>query len=185
VDVRILAATNKNLKNEVAAGRFREDLYYRLCVVPVFLPPLRDRREDIPLLINHFLEKIVKKYPSKKIQEPVIVPPALSLMMDYDWPGNIRELENAVERAFVCSATEMIHTSALPREIREQSLIPPRIQEKGAPAPGIDWDLAARIQESLVQCKGNKTLAARKLGMSRTTLWRRLQEMEKEKGKMN
>ena len=185
VDVRILAATNKNLKEEVAAGRFREDLYYRLCVVPVFLPPLRDRREDIPILIDHFLEKVVKKYPSKKIQKPVISPPALSLMMDYDWPGNVRELENAVERAFVCSTTEMIDTSALPREIREPSLSIPRFERTTDVGPSVDWDLVARIQESLSQCKGNKTLAAKKLGISRTTLWRRLQEMEKEKSKMN
>ena len=185
VNVRILAATNRSLKEEVAAGRFREDLYYRLCVVPVFLPPLRDRREDIPLLIDHFLEKVQGKYPSKKIQRPVVSPPALSMMMDYDWPGNIRELENAVERAYVCSTREMIDASSLPREIREQSLTLPNIEKVPDLDYTVDWDMAARIQESLSQCKGNKTLAAKKLGISRTTLWRRLQEMEKEKRRMN
>jgi len=185
VNVRILAATNRSLKEEVAQARFREDLYYRLCVVPIRLPPLRQRGMDIPLLVEHFLEKIGKKYPSKKVRKPVFSPQALSLMMDHEWPGNIRELENAVERAYVCTTTEMIHASALPREIREQALSLPRTEEAAEePSRLVDWDMAVKIQESLKQCKGNKTLAAKMLGMSRTTLWRKLNEIEREKKRL-
>jgi transcriptional regulator with PAS, ATPase and Fis domain len=179
VNVRILAATNKDLKAEAEAGRFREDLYYRLCVVPVHLPPLRERKEDIPLLIDHALEKVMKKYPTRSGKKPVFSPQALAVFMDYDWPGNIRELENAVERSVVCSAGEMIDASILPREVRNQALQPAPRQEAVAREEPIDPGLAVRIRETLSQCKGNKSLAAKTLGMSRTTLWRRLREIEK------
>jgi DNA-binding NtrC family response regulator len=181
VNVRILAATNKDLKAEAEAGRFREDLYYRLCVVPVHLPPLRERKEDIPLLIDHCLEKVTKKHPTRSGKRPVFSPQAMSVIMDYDWPGNIRELENAVERAVVCSTSEMIDTSVLPREVREPVLQTPP-SRKAVPLPRdepLDWDQAVKIRETLSECKGNKTLAAKVLGMSRTTLWRKLREMER------
>jgi len=186
VDVRILAATNKDLRKEIASGRFREDLYYRLCVLPIALPPLRDRKEDIPLLIDHFLDKVARKYPARRIEKPVFMPWAVSVLMDHAWPGNIRELENAVERAYVCSTTGRIDVSSLPPEIREKmggeplnktepSPPPPDPQLQGqGPREGAD-DL---IQKVLTECAGNKTLAAKKLGIGRTTLWRRLQEME-------
>jgi|GEM_PF-1114835 len=181
VDVRILAATNKDLKAEAEAGRFREDLYYRLCVVPIHLPPLRERKEDIPRLIDHCLEKVMKKYPTRSGKKPVFSPQAMAAVMDYDWPGNIRELENAVERSVVCSAGEMIDTSILPREVREPSLqtSPPREPVLPSRDEPMDWDQAARIRETLSQCEGNKTRAAKMLGMSRTTLWRKLREMER------
>jgi len=181
VNVRILGATNKDLKTEVAAGRFREDLYYRLCVVPIFLPPLRQRKEDIPLLIDHSLDKAVKKHPTRSGKKPFLSPQALSAMMDYDWPGNIRELENAVERAVVCSTTEMIDISVLPREIRDQALEPRPSPGHLSPAEEFDWEQATRIRDTLDECKGNKTLAAKMLGISRTTLWRKLREMEQSR----
>ncbi len=181
VNVRILAATNKDLKTEAEAGRFREDLYYRLCVVPVHIPPLRERKEDIPRLIDHCLEKVIKKYPTRTGDKPVFAPQAMSAIMDYDWPGNIRELENAVERAVVCSTSEMIHASVLPREVREPApqttaSMDPILSSQDEP---LDWDQVEKIRETLTQCKGNKTLAAKMLGMSRTTLWRRLREIER------
>ena len=179
VDVRILAATNKNLEAEVKAGRFREDLYYRLCVVPIHLPPLRKRKEDIPHLIDHFLEKVRKKYPAKKLGDLSFSPEALSLMLDYDWPGNIRELENTVERAFVCSTAEIMEPSVLPRAIRYQDILFSLMEESGTFSTTIHREDAEKIQDTLRQCKGNKAQAARELGISRTTLWRRLREIDK------
>jgi PAS domain S-box-containing protein len=183
VDVRILAATNKDLRKEIASGRFREDLYYRLCVLPVVLPPLRDRKEDIPLLIDHFLEKVAGKYHNRKIEKPVFTPWAVSVLMDHAWPGNIRELENAVERAYVCSTTGRIEVSSLPPEIRDKMAgvplketdpsHPPNAQPHGQETDDGSVDLIWKV---LSECDGNKTLAAKKLGIGRTTLWRRLQE---------
>ena len=178
VDVRILAATNKNLEEEVKSGRFREDLYYRLCVVPIHLPPLRKRKEDIPHLIDHFLEKVRKKYPAKTLGDLRFSPEALSLMLDYEWPGNIRELENTVERAFVCSTAEILDPSVLPRAIRYQELLFSLAEESRTPSSSIRRDDAEKIQDTLRQCKGNKAQAARELGISRTTLWRRLREID-------
>jgi len=179
VDVRILAATHRDLKADIAAGRFREDLYYRLCVVPIFLPPLRERKEDIPLLVSHFLEKVAAKHKPHKVRKPWFSPQAMAILMDYDWPGNIRELENVVERAVVCSASDRLDPSVLPREIRVHRT------EAGQEAPGsagaargAETDEFRKIREVLDSCGGNKTLAARKLGISRTTLWRRIRDGE-------
>jgi len=105
VNVRLLTATNKNLEEEVANGRFREDLYYRIYVVPVFLPPLRERKEDIPLLVDHFLKTFTKKM-QKDIKG--ISTPALEKLMSYSWPGNVRELENTIEYAVAMSAQEVV-----------------------------------------------------------------------------
>jgi transcriptional regulator with PAS, ATPase and Fis domain len=179
VDVRILAAANKDLKAEAEAGRFREDLYYRLCVVPIHLPPLRERKEDIPRLIDRCLEKVMKKYPTRSGKKPVFSPQAMAAIMDYDWPGNIRELENAVERSVVCSAGEMIDASILPREVREPAVQTPPSREAAPREEPMDWEQAARIRETLSRCEGNKTRAAKMLGMSRTTLWRKLREIER------
>lgn len=178
VDVRLLAATNRDLKAELAAGRFREDLYYRLCVVPVILPPLRERKEDIPLLVSHFLEKVAGKHRPNRGRKPVFSPEAMAFLMDHDWPGNIRELENVVERAVVCSTSDRIDASALPREIRAQAIPSslPVQARKEPPAPSPGREEALRIREVLGECNGNKTLAARKLGISRTTLWRRMRD---------
>jgi Nif-specific regulatory protein len=116
VNVRVIAATNRNLAEEVQAGRFRSDLFYRLNVVSLMTPSLRDRREDIPLLAQNFVAKVSEKYhvPPKKLSAE-----ALTLLMQYDWPGNVRELENAIERAVVLGASEEIVAEDLPATLRE------------------------------------------------------------------
>ncbi len=116
VDVRIIAATNVDLKQEMEEGRFREDLYYRLHVISIHLPALRERRDDIPLLVQHFLEKYSEENDRKNIE---VAPDALDLMMGYDWPGNVRELENVIERAVVLSTGQRIGTELIPDQVRK------------------------------------------------------------------
>ena len=116
VDVRIVAATNVDLKHEMEEGRFREDLYYRLHVISIHLPSLRERRDDIPLLVQHFLEKYVEENGRKNIE---VAPEALDLLMEYDWPGNVRELENVIERAVVLATGQRIGTELIPEQVRK------------------------------------------------------------------
>jgi two-component system response regulator PilR (NtrC family) len=116
VDVRIIAATNVDLKHEMEEGRFREDLYYRLHVISIHLPALRERRDDIPLLVQHFLEKYGEENNRKNIE---VAPEALDLLMGYDWPGNVRELENVIERAVVLSTGQRIGTELIPDQVRK------------------------------------------------------------------
>ena len=116
VDVRVIAATNRNLSEEIKTSRFREDLYYRLCVVPIVMPSLSERKEDIPLLLSHFLEKCNMKIPNRsKITE--VAHAVMAVLLDYHWPGNVRELENAVEHAYICSKTDTIDIDSLPSAI--------------------------------------------------------------------
>ena len=116
VDVRIIAATNVDLKEEMEEGRFREDLFYRLHVISIHLPALRERRDDIPLLVQHFLEKYGEQNGRKNIE---VAPAALDLMMEYDWPGNVRELENVIERAVVLATGQRIGTELIPDQVRK------------------------------------------------------------------
>ncbi len=171
VDVRVIAATNKDLQAEVKAGRFREDLYYRLQVIPVRIPPLRERRPDIPLLIEHFLTKHNhgRPFPISISEE------AMVLLWEYDWPGNVRELENVLERLVILSDSPIVRPDALPGNIRSF------LSEKKIPAPtlgeeGMDLNAAVEefenrmIDEALRRTNGNKQAAARLLGLKRTTL---------------
>ncbi len=161
-DVRIVAATNRDLKALVQEGKFREDLYYRLNVVELTLPPLRERKEDIPILVQHFLEKFSRIH-NKKIKG--ISPEAMKLLLSYDYPGNVRELENIIERAVVISSGKQIELHDLPEELfRDRAKSPQKNEE------------LERIKEALKIAKGNKSLAAKLLGMHRTTLWRKLKE---------
>ncbi len=185
VDVRILAASNRNLREEVAKGNFREDLYYRICVVPIYLPPLRERREDIPLLMTHFLNRIARQYPERHVGKISISSAATRLLIDYDWPGNIRQLENTIERAYLCSESGLIDVTGLPRQILQQK----DMNDQSAPGDEKkDEDLSlvfrykdpALVLEVLRKYRGNRTLAARALGISRTTLWRRIKEIEQK-----
>jgi len=120
VDVRIVAASNVELLTLVREGRFREDLYHRLNVIHLQIPPLRDRREDVPLLLAHFLERYCHEN-TKPLRQ--FTPAALKLMMDYDWPGNVRELENVVERAVVLSTQERVDADLLPESIRSKEIV--------------------------------------------------------------
>jgi PAS domain S-box-containing protein len=176
IDVRVIAATNKNLADEIAANRFRQDLYYRLCVVPITLPPLRERKEDIPLLINHFLEKYGMRQPGKPVISQ-ITPSALSALLDYDWPGNVRELENAIEHACIRSKTDRIDTGSLPLSItgaRTGDVSPIDIQN---PPAALNVVQKHFIHELMKKYNGNKTMVAKNLGISRTTLWRKLKNI--------
>ncbi len=170
VDVRIVAATHRSLREEVKNGHFREDLMYRLRVVPIFLPPLRERREDISLLIWHFI--IQHNDERVRIIEK-IDPQAMRVLLDYSWPGNVRELHNVVEYAFAVGRGSTLRLSELPPEFRE-----PRVAEalkpslKRSPARD-DEDEVAAIRQALEHSHGRAGMAADLLGMSRATFWRR------------
>jgi sigma-54 dependent transcriptional regulator, acetoin dehydrogenase operon transcriptional activator AcoR len=161
VDVRILSATNKDLKREVDAGRFRDDLYYRLNVVPVRLPPLRERKIDIPLLAEHFFHQA-----EEEGQTPgALSDEALSSMMDYFWPGNVRELQSAVRYALVRSGGRTIMPVHLPPELRDA------VPQRTSPGPRRKLDAGA-ARAALEKTGGNKAKAARLLGVGRATLYR-------------
>ena len=173
-DVRIVAATNKDLKAEVVAGRFREDLYYRLNVIALTAPPLRTRREDIPLLTDHFLGVYCKKNNRVRLETSREV---LALLTDYPWPGNVRELENVIERAVVLSRGARLTPEDLPDTIREAepseaSLITFSV---GTPLDEVELRL---IRETLRHAKGDKSVAAQLLGISTRTIYRKLGEVE-------
>jgi len=169
VDVRVIAATNRNLKEAVAAGRFREDLFYRLNVVTLTLPPLRDRRDDIPLLAQHFLNIFAEKN-RKKIEG--FTPQAMNRLVRYDWPGNIREVMNAIERAVVLSRSEYLDESDLALTIDEGN-------ERDLVLPdnlSLDEVEKITIIKTLEQSQGNKSETARRLGITRKTLHKKLKD---------
>lgn len=166
VNVRVISATNKDLKAEVLKNNFREDLFYRLNVIPIHIPPLRERKTDIPLLASHFLEQV-----GQRSHQPVpsISEAALAVMMDYAWPGNVRELQNAVQFAIVKCDKIMITLNDLPMELRQATSLPVR----SARPRKLD---VRSVREALVKTGGNKANAARKLGVGRATLYRFLDE---------
>jgi len=168
VDVRIVAATHRSLREEVKLGRFREDLMYRLRVVPIFIPPLRERREDIALLIWHFIRQH-NAANFRKIEK--IDPQAMRALLDYAWPGNIRELHNVVEYAFAVGRGTTLRGSELPPEFREpsRSFEPDVVQN----APLSVAEESASIRQALAQSHGKVSQAAASLGMSRATFWRK------------
>lgn len=172
VDVRVIAATNKDLAVEVEKGRFREDLYYRLQVIPITVPPLRERRSDIPILVQYFLDKYNQRHPNMQAR---ISEEAMVYLWEYDWPGNVRELENLIERLVVLSEDGLIRVENLPLNIRT-FLSDKKIPKPQLGAEGIDLNQAVEefeyrlIDEALRRTKGNKQAAARLLGLKRTTL---------------
>jgi PAS domain S-box-containing protein len=172
VKARVISATNKNLKGLVKEGIFRDDLYYRLKVIQIDLPTLKERREDIPLLIEHFLSKFNLRT-GKKITQ--ISPKVLQLLMYYDYPGNIRELENIIEHAFVLCHGSTIQLDHLPPELQKDSReisVVPRSTE-----PKLKDQERNLIQQALEKYHGNRTLAAKALGLHPTTLWRKLKRL--------
>jgi PAS domain S-box-containing protein len=172
-DVRVTAATNRDLRQLVQDGRFREDLYYRLAVVPLHVPPLRDRREDIPLLVEHFMEKYRPRYFADRPFEG-ISNRALALLMEHGWPGNVRELEHAIEYAMISTTANRIERAFLPATIRQQtSVAAPAADAAAAP---VDSEADA-IRRALDAHRWNAVRTARALGISRTTLWRRMRRL--------
>ncbi|MCM2265763.1 MAG: sigma-54 dependent transcriptional regulator [Desulfuromonadales bacterium] len=168
VDVRIVAATNKNLEEQVKIGRFREDLYYRLNVVNIHLPPLRERREDIEPLARHFLQKYVAET-GKKITE--IAPRALSCLLAHEWPGNVRELQNAIERGVVLSKGSVLTPRDLPQGLQGGDQICLQLPARGGNLIDILEDLERQlIVQTLEREQGSQTRAADALGIKRTTL---------------
>jgi DNA-binding NtrC family response regulator len=200
VDVRVIAATNSDLARMVTEGRFREDLYYRLNVIPVRLPPLRERREDIPLLVTYFLQRFAAES-ERAIAEtarggttarPVAPRPpttvsqqAMRRLMSYSWPGNVRQLENAIERAVaLCGGRTQIEESDLPPELEAVSA-DPLAPDLALPEGGLDLDRFMSnielelIRRSLEKTRGNKGRAARLLHLKRTTLVEKLKRLER------
>ena len=213
VNVRVVAATHRNLPAEIAAGRFREDLYHRLNVIQIELPPLRDRREDVGLLASYFLEHMARRAGREGL---AFAPEARALLEGYDYPGNVRELENAIEHAVAVSEGRKIRAADLPAALRAPRLLPGEeragARQAGggaaasagaafpdmgaatyaaAPPLGTDrgrdtWTLAdverEHIQRVLAMHRGNSTTAAKQLGISRTTLWRKLRQYRIKRG---
>jgi len=205
VDVRLVAATNRDLHKEIKEGNFREDLFYRLNVVPIKLPALRDRKSDIPLLVRHFIAKYNKRL-NKNVQS--ISEEAKALLMRHNWPGNIRELENVIERAILLSDSERITKADLPEELKAEGIEPgdSEVEEQDypplpvlgsqrelqAPIYGLNSDLSLKdavrqatiqveknlIVKALQETRGNVTRAARKLGISRKSLQTKMKEYE-------
>ena len=178
INIRVIAATHQDLYNRVREGHFREDLYYRLKVFPIQLPPLWKRKEDIPLLVGHFIEKQNKKT-GKKIIGPS--QHAMRMLMDHNWPGNVREVENAIEHAFVLCTNDKIDCDDLPVEIR-QSGSQPLFQ--GNSKPSVKTRSAGRklsrenLLELLEACDWNKAEVARQIGLSRTAVWKYMKKWD-------
>jgi len=178
VDVRVIAATNRDLDEEIRRGTFRPALYYRLNVIALHLPPLRDRREDIPILAEAFLKRIAdaRGEPAKRL-----APDSLEIVMSYDWPGNVRELENALEHAAILSGDTTIGLAQLPARVRERKGTP-LVGQKPPDNPTLEVIERAYITWVLAAEGGNKTRAAEVLGIDPSTLYRKLSRYESEQG---
>ena len=184
VDIRIIAASNKILGEEVKKGTFREDLFYRLNVVPINLPPLRDRKEDVPLLIEHFLS-IYNEKNSRRLQG--FHPRALDALMRYAWPGNIRELENVVERAVILTRDDYVPFSELPDAVRGTDGDPLSDQFREGIRPGMTIREMEKelIIKTLEDNDGNRTRTSRVLGITRRTLQHKLKEYDLDKNALD
>ena len=174
-DVRIIAATSQDLKKAVQAGHFRDDLFYRLNVVPIHIPPLRERREDVPLLLDHFFKKLAKDMDRSV---PLLAPEVRSLLLDYSYQGNVRELTNIVERLIVICSNGKITYHDLPEEVREEAVkeqgstkLLKELPNGGVPLQELEKEL---ILKTLKMTSWNKAAAARMLGMTRRLLYLRL-----------
>ena len=178
VDVRIIAASNRNLEEEVKKGTFRDDLFYRLNVVPIHLPPLRERREDIPLLIEHFIAAFSTEY---KVEPKQITPEALDKLEFYPWPGNIRELQNVIERVFALSRSDALTLADLPGAIVGFEEKPVNFHDL-AELPTLESMERSLIATALRKSQGNKNEAARLLDIDRQRLYRKIEKYGLERG---
>jgi two-component system response regulator AtoC len=184
VDVRVIAATNSDLKQMVADGTFREDLFYRLNVIPVHVPPLRDRRPDVPLLAQHFLDRLSRETPGRG--RVTLAQDAQRVLMAFSWPGNVRQLENVVERAFALSpGRAQIEVDDLPDDVRNMTPTASSAKTVALGESGIEFDQLVGeferelIRRALEQSGGNKRLAADLLHIKRTTLIEKLKRLER------
>lgn len=183
VDVRVIAATNVDLEEKVQEGKFREDLFYRLNVVPIRVPPLRERLEDISLLVDHFLEKIAKQ---EDMDVKHAAPETIAHLMSHHWPGNVRQLENAVDRAITLSGErEILHPEDFPLPTGAPRELKGEMQSQiELPSTGIDFEsIVNRLERTLIEqalrrAHGNKKQAADILGLKRTTLSAKLKSLE-------
>ena len=177
VDVRIVAATNRDLEQEAAAGRFRQDLFFRLNIVKIRLPSLRERPEDIPLLTRHFLDELCKL---NGFETREVDPSLLEAFTKYDWPGNVRELRNTLESLVVLSGKQTLGARDLPERFFAARTSPAPVADKSSDKPESELNLSQinkqMILKALESCRGNRTEAARQLGISRRTLHRKLNE---------
>jgi len=167
VDLRLISATNKDLNNLMHSGKFREDLLYRINSIIIKVPPLRERREDIPLIVSHYLKKI-SVVNNKDIRR--VSPAAMEIMIKFPWPGNVRRLINALEHSAVTCTADTIDVPDLPDYLAYE-------KKKEAGEGHIDRET---IRSAIAQCKGNKSLAAKRLGVSRVTLWKKLKALDNE-----
>ena len=179
IDVRLVTATHQPLEKLVETGQFREDLYYRINVVSVDLPPLRDRREDIPALAEHFLNRLAARTGRRA---PKLTADALTCMLEYSWPGNVREMENAIESAFYLSQGYKISLQALPASLTAGVIT----ADKGSVEGTLKEQLAVAekeiLERALIACKGNKILAAKILGIGKTTIYDKLSRYQVTNG---
>ena len=177
IDVRIIAATNCDLEDAIARGEFREDLYYRLSVIPLSLPPLRERKEDIPLLLHHFMDQF-NRMRDRNLQG--FSPSVLYMLMNYHWPGNVRELENLVDRVVVLRGQGIVESEDLPEKMRTMWTPSQPAATVEMPDEGFCLDMAVReferelIPRALKKAEGVKNKAAQLLGIKRTTLIEKL-----------
>jgi len=171
VDVRLLAATNRNLEQAIEEGTFREDLYYRLNVIPIDMPPLRKRRDDIPLLVNHFLKKYTDRTKKKVVS---VSPEAMNILSGFDWPGNVRALENVMERAVILTNRNVIMPEDLPESMRESQEKTAGVEEVAYGNHTLEELEKDYILKTLEQHSWNQKKASDILGISTTTLWRKL-----------
>jgi DNA-binding NtrC family response regulator len=185
VDVRIISATNQPIKEKISRGEFRLELYFRLNVVPIHIPPLRERIDDLPLLVNHFIDVFNRKF-GKKLTG--VTTRAMSRMLQYDWPGNVRELENVLERAFVTTEGDVIDTIITSHDVRRTAL------QEATPHP-VDVEIPFKVARSMVEKRfekaylrealkrfgGNVSETARMTGINPRTIWRKIKEYEIEK----
>ena len=176
-DVRLVCATNKNLKEQVEAGKFREDLFYRINVILLEIPPLRERPEDIPLLIKHYL-KFFSERNRKAIDK--ISPEALQLLTKYEWPGNIRELKNIIERLVVLSRLNVLTAEHIPDDIKGNKKMLTKSSSTGKAVNTLQEMEEEMIRKTLLDLSHNKSVAAKKLGISRRTLYRKMEEYKIE-----
>jgi DNA-binding NtrC family response regulator len=169
IDVRVIAASNNDLDEAVKSGILRKDLFYRLNVVSVKISPLRDRKKDIPLLVNHFIDKFNSKCKRRIVS---ISPEAMDIMLNYNWPGNVRQLENVIERAFALGADEVIEAADLPSEIKRFG----ETLKTEKPAYALRENETILIKKALDKTDGNKAIAADLLGINITTLYRKIKK---------